>query len=203
MRRSYVVCLLLSGATLVGGPVGAQQKQDEQAMMEAAMKLAAPGEYHNYLKPLVGKWQTLGKFRMAPEAPWMESKGSGETEAILGGRFISSKYTSPPMMGAPQPFEGRGLIGYDNQKKKYVSTWVDNMGTMIMAAEGTSEDQGKTFTFKSNFFDAMTGKDSWMRSVYKVESPDKYVLEMYMPGPDGKEFLGMTIDHTRVKTASR
>ena len=88
MRRSYVVCLLL--ATLVGGPVGAQQKQDEQAMMEAAMKLAAPGEYHNYLKPFVGKWQTLGKFRMAPEAPWMESKGSGETEAILGGRFISS-----------------------------------------------------------------------------------------------------------------
>ena len=203
MRRSYVVCLLFAGATLVAGPLGAQQKQDEKAMMDAYMKIAAPGEYHAYLKTFVGKWQTLGKFRMAPEAPWTESKGTGETEAILGGRFIVSKYTSPPMMGSPQPFEGRGLIGYDNQKKKYVSTWADNMGTMIMTAEGTSEDQGKTFTFKSNFTDPMTGKDTWMRSVYKVESPDKYVLEMYAPAPDGKEYLGMTIEHTRVKTASR
>ena len=33
-------------------------------------------------------------------------------------------------------FKGTGIEGYDNGKKKFVGTWMDNMGTGIMMSEG-------------------------------------------------------------------
>ena len=40
------------------------------------------------------------------------------------------------MMG--QPFSGVGIDGYDNLRKKYVTTWIDTMGTGIFSMEGTA-----------------------------------------------------------------
>ena len=34
-------------------------------------------------------------------------------------------------------FTGMAIEGYDNVKKKFVSSWIDNMGTMILNSEGT------------------------------------------------------------------
>ena len=48
---------------------------------------------------------------------------------ILGGRYLEQRYEGT-MMG--QPFSGIGVTGFDNYKKKFVSTWVDSMGTAIM-----------------------------------------------------------------------
>jgi hypothetical protein len=45
---------------------------------------------------------------------------------ILGGRYQQSMIKGN-MMG--MPFEGMGLLGYDNAQKLFYSTWVDNMGT--------------------------------------------------------------------------
>ena len=60
----------------------------------------------------------------------------------LGGRFLEERVQSS-FMG--QPFSGIGYTGYDNVKKKYVSTWMDNMGTMIMVMEGTPDPAGKVY----------------------------------------------------------
>lgn len=168
-------------------------------MMEEYMKIAAPGENHKLLNPLAGKWQAAGRFRMTPDAPWTESKSEADSEWVLGGRFLLQKVKGDPMMGMPQPFEGLGLMGYDNGKKKFIFSWADNMGTMIMAGEGSADSTGKTITFMSNCEDPMTKKPTSMKSVYKVESNDKYVLQMYQPAPDGKEFLAMEIVNTRKK----
>jgi len=37
------------------------------------------------------------------------------------------------------PYIGHGLDGYDTNKKKFVSTWVDSMGTELMLMEGTHD----------------------------------------------------------------
>ena len=42
------------------------------------------------------------------------------------------------MMG--KTFEGVGLTGYDNQTKKYTSTWMDSMSTTLHVMEGASGD---------------------------------------------------------------
>ena len=75
-----------------------------------------------------------------PNAPPMETSGSTETEMILGGRFLVD-HTTGEFNG--QKFEGMGISGYDNIKQKYISVWLDTMGTGMMTAEGQADAKGK------------------------------------------------------------
>ena len=103
----------------------ASVQENEQAMMERMMKLAAPGEHHAHLEMMAGNWQQANRMRMGPDAPWIESKSTSSAEFILGGRFLTQTYKGEAMMGSPQPFEGFGIMGFDNQKAKYTSLWLD------------------------------------------------------------------------------
>lgn len=180
-------------------PAAGQPSEAEKAMMEMYKKLASPGAHHDQLKPLAGKWETVGKFRMDPAAPWTETKSKATIEWVLGGRFLTQKVMGDPMMPGEPPFEGFGILGYDNQAQKFVSTWMDNMGTMIMTADGTADAAGKVITFKGDFMDPMTNQKTWMKTVYKIESNDKFMIEMYGPDQAGKEYLAMELTHTRAK----
>jgi len=168
-------------------------------MMEAFMMLASPGEHHEHMRSLAGKWDIKGKFRMAPDAPWSESNSVSEADWILGGRFLTQKVKGEPMMGMPMAFEGFGIMGYDNMTRKHTYVWMDNFGTMFMTGEGLCAENGKILTFMSTFLDPMSGQESFMRSVYRVESPERYVLQMYGPDQKGDEFLSMELVHTRKK----
>src|SRR5262249_2628167 len=104
----------------------------DPAMMAKMGAYATPGPEHKMLEGRVGKWTGKGKFWMFPEAPVMESEVTSEFKWMLGNRYLEDT-THGNMMG--QPFEGHGVTGYDNMKKKYVSTWIDNGGTGIMTME--------------------------------------------------------------------
>jgi hypothetical protein len=124
----------------------------------------------------------------------MESSGTATYEMVLGGRYLKEKVKSE-WMG--QPFEGEGCTGYDNLKKAYVSTWIDNMGTGIMISEGEWNPATKTYTWQGEYVDAMTGKPKKMRMVEKVESADKHITDFFDMGPDGKEYKSMELVYTR------
>ncbi|HWP41149.1 MAG TPA: DUF1579 domain-containing protein [Tepidisphaeraceae bacterium] len=174
---------------------GQQQMSPEQAaQMEAWMKLAAPGKEHEGLKAMAGTFDAEVSFIPAPGAPPQLSKGTVKNEMVLGGRFLEGRYRGE-MMG--EVFEGIGYTGYDNLKKKYVGTWMDSMGTMILVQEGTADATGKAITFSSTMPDPVSGKDQPMRSVLTILSNDKHTYDMYGPGPDGKEYKCMTIVYTR------
>jgi hypothetical protein len=94
------------------------------------------------------------------------------------------------------PFEGRGTMAYDNLQKHYVSTWIDNMGTGIMIANGACDGKG-TWNMSGESPDPMTGKMIKTRSVMKLVDDNTFVMEMYMPGADGKETKMMEITGKR------
>ncbi len=190
-----------AGGEKAGGDKGAggQEGGMDPAMMEAIMKSATPGQHHDHLKQMVGEWNIEGKFRMDPNQPWEESKSTGKVEMILGGRFLRQHVLGEPSPSMPVPFEGLGCIGFDNDKQKYVSTWMDTYGTMIMTGEGTCDGSGKTITLTSKFFDPMTKKDTWAKWIYKIEGADKYVLQGVGPDETGKEFVSMELTFSRKK----
>ena len=64
-------------------------------------------------------------------------------------------------------FKGMGIEGYDNAKKKFVSSWIDNMGTGIQFSEGTYDPATKTFTYTSEI-EMMPGMKTPVREVIKV-----------------------------------
>jgi hypothetical protein len=100
------------------------------------------------------------------------------------------------MMG--QPFEGRGVEGYDAAKKKYVGTWVDSMSSGLSISESTYDAAKKTMTGWIEGPD-MSGKTSKMKAVTEQKDPDTRVFTMYMGGPDGKEAPAMRITYKRRK----
>jgi len=172
----------------------AGQPMDEKAMMEMWAKVGAPGEPHKALEVMVGTWDTKVSSWMQPGAAPMASTGVSENTWTLDNRFIEQRYEGE-FMG--QPFKGVGYTGYDNVKKKYVGTWMDNMSTSVMVMTGTSDATGKTMTFTGTMDDPMTGKPKAMKEVVKIVDANKHTFEMWAPGPDGKAFKMMEIEYLR------
>ncbi len=202
LGSSWAFLLLLAVPVIAQDkkPEGQQGDDQMEAMMAEFMKFATPGEHHDHLKPLAGKWNFSSKFRMSPDAPWSESGGKSESAWILGGRFLQSKVKSPPSEAMPFPFEGFGLLGYDNIAKKYISVWTDCFLTGVMVFTGSCDASGKVITFAGEFANPMKGgamsKERW---VYKIINDNKFIFEMWSPGEDGKEFQHGEITYTRVK----
>ena len=122
-----------------------EKHMDPQAMMEMYKKLAMPGEPHKLFASLAGSWTTNSKEWMEPGKPPTESTGTAELKMLLDGRFLYQEFTGK-MMG--HPFSGIGIDAYDNITKKYVTAWMDTMGTGIFIMEGTASADGKTITLQ-------------------------------------------------------
>jgi hypothetical protein len=176
-------------------PAGKKQEADMQAMMAAYEKAAEPGPAHKQLQRTVGKWNISMKSWGAPGAPPMESTGTAEAKSLLGDRYVQMTVNST-FMG--KPFNGVGISGYDNGKKKFVGTWIDSMSTGMMRTEGTADPAGKVVTAQASSTDPLSGKESKMRIVQTFETDDKIVEEFYeKKGP--KEVKMMEITYTRAK----
>ena len=127
------LCLVLMAIPAFATDKDGEKQMDPQAMMEMYKKLATPGEPHKLFVSLAGSWTTKSKEWMEPGKPPTESTGTAEMKMLLDGRFLYQEYTGQ-MMG--QPFSGIGIDAYDNITKKYVTAWMDTMGTGISSWKG-------------------------------------------------------------------
>jgi len=109
---------------------------------------------------------------------------------ILGGRFQQSEHSG--CFGG-MPFEGLSLVGYDNTKKVFVSTWMDNMGTMVMHLEGPWNPATKTISLSGLCTSPLDGKQVKMREVFTYVDDNTQRMTMYGPDMTGKEFKTMEI----------
>lgn len=170
-----------------------EAKMDKQKMMECYQELGTPGEPHKLLARMAGSWDAKVKSWMEPGNPPTESKAHCESRMVLGGRFLQEEFTGD-MMG--MPFTGMGSAGYDNHTEKYVSTWMDSMGTAILFFEGTAGADGKTITQESHYDDPFKGPMKW-RSVTKIVDDNTHLFEMYTSDQSGKEEKMLEIAYTR------
>lgn len=161
--------------------------------MKAMMAYSTPGDIHKMLSRSAGTWMTNVTMWMQPGAPPMVSTGQTNNEMILGGRYLKSTNTGN-FMG--MPFEGIGITGYDNAKKIFINTWIDNMGTGIMTMTGTWDDASKSIRFTGSMVDPMSGKDIPVREVLKIVDDNTQLFEMYST-LDGKDFKNMEIKYSR------
>ena len=192
MKKLFVFAL---GMLVTAPAFAADPPPEQQAMMEKMTKAATPGAQHAMLAKMAGEWTATVKYQMDPSQPWQEATGTSVVTAIMEGRYIQEANTSV-MMG--MPFSGMGITGYDNVIGKYVSTWIDNMGTGIMTSTGTADATGKTISWNGVMSDPMTGKPSKARMVTTVMDDNHHTFEMFTVPPGAKkEMKTMTIDYVR------
>jgi hypothetical protein len=196
--RLTIVPLTCLALFVLASPVMAKDKKpakemDPQAMMEVWKKLAMPGEPHKLFASLAGSWTTTTKEWMEPGKPPSESTGTAEMRMLLDGRFLYQEYNAQ-MMG--QPFSGVGIDAYDNMTKKYVTAWIDTMGTGIFMMEGTASADGKTITLKGSHPEPGGGKMTH-RAVWKIVDNNTQTFDMYGAHHGGKEMKVLEISYTR------
>lgn len=197
MRLVHLVviglCMALTVPVVMAKDKKSQKQMDPQAMMEAYEKMATPGEPHKQFASLVGSWSTESKEWMEPGKPPTESAGTAEMKMLLDGRFLQQEFNGN-MMG--KPYNGVGITGYDNLRKKYVSTWIDSMGTGIFLMEGTPSTDGKTITLKGRHAEPGGGHMNH-RAVWKFVDNNTQTFDMYGTHGHGKEMKMMEITYTR------
>jgi hypothetical protein len=184
-------------------PATATGQPNPQEMMKQMTELSKLNENHKLLSSLDGNWNFTIKmwWNPDPNAKPQESKGTATRKAVMGGRYVMMDVTGKMQIPGEDgkmkdaQFKGMGLEGYDNVKKKFVSSWIDNMGTGIQFSEGTYDPATKTFTYTSEM-EPMPGMKSQTREIIKIADNNHMALEWY-ENHGGGEKKTMEINYTR------
>ena len=187
------LCMVMTMGQVLAGEKQSDTHMDPKAMMEMYKKLAMPGEPHQLFASLAGSWTTKSKEWMQPGKPPVESTGTAELKMLLDGRFLYQEFTGK-MMG--QPFSGIGIDAYDNITKKYVTAWMDTMGTGIFIMEGTASADGKTITLTGSHPEP-GGGNMTHRAVWKFVDNNTQTFDMYGAHHGGEERKMFELIYTR------
>lgn len=185
MKKLLLSILLVVFVANVNG-----QSKEEMEVWKTNMK---PSDHHEWIAQFDGTWSGQSKMWMDPKQPPMESKMITKNEMILEGRYQRSTNTGRMM---DQEFIGEGIMGYDNASKKFVSTWIDNMGTGIIYMEGELSKDKTILTLYGAMKDPMFEKDMKIKQVLTLINENEHKFEMFMD-MGGNEFKTLEIIYTR------
>ncbi|NCU02346.1 MAG: DUF1579 domain-containing protein [Chitinophagaceae bacterium] len=168
---------------------------DSAAMAKAWQDFATPGDMHKWMASHAGTWEAeISSWSSGPEPT--KSKATEVVKMTLNGLYQIANMNGT-MMG--MPFEGQSTLAYDNAKKQFALTWIDNMGSGLLMMTGQYDAATKTLNLKGTQTDPSTAKDMNVRQEQKFIDDDTYTLTMYGDGPDGKEMKFMEGTFKRVK----
>lgn len=208
-RIALALLALVATAALAArsAPTAPQPEMDPAAMqaaMDNYLKSIQPGEKHKWLEQFVGRWNTTMRMYWGPGAPPIETSGAAVFSMIHGGRFLRQETTGVMKLPGPDgsmqdfPTSGLGLTGYDNNRKLYVITWTDNMGTSIYTGSGSLSPDGRLLTMFGTMDEPMTGEiGKTVKYVTRIESPDRHVFEIHEV-LYGDPFKVVEIEYNRV-----
>lgn len=196
-----IISALLAGPAPAADdkPAAAGTPPDMAEMLKKMEEISGPGPEHKVLSALAGVWDVEVKSWMGgSDGPSSTSKGICKGKLILGGRFLQEEFEGE-MMG--MKFNGMGITGYDKFNKKYVSTWMDSMGTGILISDGSADADGKVLTLNGKMDEPFSGeKAKPVRMVTRILSHDKHIFEMHDVSL-GEKSKVMEITYTRKKTS--
>jgi len=156
--------------------MGNRAKAQDADAMKKMTDFMTPGEMQKMLAAANGKWSEDITLWMAPGQPPSKSTGIVDYKMILGGRYQQGNITAS-FNG--MPYEAVSITGYDNMKKLFFSSYVDNMGTGVLNMEGPYDAATKTITLTGIELDPMTGKEMKMRETLKMVDDHTEVTAMY------------------------
>ncbi len=167
----------------------AEQKEE----MEAWQKAMAPGPQHAALAEMVGDFKITVNSFMEPGGEPQVSSGTASRKMIMDGRILEETVSSS-VMG--QPFEGRGLTGYDNVAGQWWGSWIDSMSTGLMTTYGEWDEEEGIGTFHGEYIDPSTNMAQATRTVIHQLEGGNERMEMFMITPAG-EYKSMEILYER------
>lgn len=152
-----------------------------------------PGDMQKMMAAWNGTWTGEVTVWMDPSAPPMKSSTTAVNKMIMNGMYQESDHTGS--FGG-MPFMGKSITGFDNHRKVFVSSWIDNMGSGIMNMEGPWDAATKTATLKGKMVDGQTRQMTDYKQTFKIIDDKTQLMEMFVMMGD-KEIKTMEIKYTR------
>ncbi len=215
-----VAFLLIAGcaasANLEGGvaqtqgrstPAANQGTKPEANQLPLMVRNGLPGTMHERLNVLVGEWQVEMTFYIAGgtrERPlisrdltcrrdWISETGNRHLRDITEGLIGGNRYYR------------LGLLGYSTMDQAYEWVTVDALNANMMIYRGRGGARSRDISMPGEFTDQgvlgdrYAGQRVGMRTLIRIESPERHVFELYMTPPKGRELLAARAIYTRQK----
>ena len=201
MRKGLWMGAAIAAAAAMTGAAWSQEPKEPAPpgaeMMKKWMEFATPGEPHKLLEGMIGTWDATTSVTMMPGAAPVEEKGEVVNRWVLGKRFVESRHTGS-MFGMPA--ESTGLYGYDNFRKRYVTSFASSLGTSINRAEGRTDRTGTAIVLwgtLDEFLDGTVGKP--VTYILRFDGPDEITQEVHDPEIGGADTLVIKVRCKRRK----
>lgn len=190
--RAGAVVLLLATAAAAGTPVRGQAP--------AMVRNGQPRAMHRRLEALVGTWDVEKRLFIAGGAPdkplvsrdlvcrrgWVAGTGRRHLQDVTRGTLGGGAY------------HRLGILAYSTMDRRYEWNTVDAINTGMMTYKGVRGSATRPagpivmvgeFTDQGVLGDACAGKTVRQRTVIRVESSDRHVMELYFTPPGERERL--------------
>ena len=157
-------------------------------------------ENHTILSTWAGDWNGAATVWRRPDTTAVFATVRMASEMSMGGRYLVSNITGTL---EDTTFEAMGTLGYDNAKKVFVSTWIDNFGTGITELEGNWNNAEHQLELKGKMIDPVTRKEVDARENIRAIDKNNQFLELILyPGDKNKEQKLMEIKYSRVNNVN-
>lgn len=152
-----------------------------QSDLPPSLAITVPGPEHKVLSKFEGNWRQLIT-SVGASGEDIFGKGTTNNKLIFYGRYLE--------MEAQINFEMTSakttmIIGYDRIDNQFTLFGIDEMSTRPMNATGKYDKSQSEFTFNATGIDPNTKKKLKFRVVFRFESDDKYIYQMFIH--DGKK----------------
>jgi Protein of unknown function (DUF1579) len=162
--------------------------QTPEAAAKEFDRITTPGPMQQVLAAYAGKWKEIHTFRQDDQSGADTAMLEVDNELIVGGRYLQ---ISEKGMMAGKPFEGIGMLGYDNLKDRFVGTWQDNVMTGILYFEGGYDNTRKEITLQGSYIDLEKHRVE-VRQTIRLVDGTHYENDWYGTRPNQKEFMFTT-----------
>jgi hypothetical protein len=173
-------------------------------LIASVLVLLCPGavaQMATKLRALAGTWRVEKSLYIAvgtPERPATSRDLVARRRLIAGGRYLQD-ITEGPMAGGT--YYRMGLLGYSTMDRRYELVTVDgtNANMMIYRGEALAVpppasampviDLTGAFTDQGLLGEETAGRSIAMRTVIRIEGPDRHVIELHFTPPGAAERL--------------
>ncbi len=127
MKR-LIACAVFALPSLAAAQAPAPSPSPAAAPTPAPAPLPSPAPELQKLDFLAGDWIHAENYYPGPMGPGGKGGGRSKAAWILGNHALLITYVTKAPMGT---VEGRGVLGWDAEKKAYRMDWFDNTGAGV------------------------------------------------------------------------
>jgi len=203
MRKGLPLLGSFAALVLVAAPLSAQDDAGDTAGARDGAKVIVkgpesrlPSRAHEHYAPMIGKWAMHWKLLGPDGAVARELKGTSTHEWVVGGRWVRATFETDLEFPEGEVFSGVGYFGHDNTTGAYHNVWFENNRTAVQYDKGSYDAETRTFEFVGEQPRA-DGSRFTARTTVRIDSDDQHTIELFSPGPDGKERKALVLVFTR------